>query len=208
MKTEHQFPKLMMSSACLVTLLALGAWGAADKPSVAQVRALLQSLGGADWKPEQVEIKKITPGVGNGGVIVEAQLETTFRLEKPKRGDWRVAEIRLGDSQWESLELVAEAVRREKARRTNLTLQQLADALNAYKNARGQYVIADSGVALLDELVPQYYGTAQRRDLWGAEWQYRGTATEYRLSSPGPDRKPGTPDDLIVESGVLRAAQE
>ena len=208
MKIKYEFPKLIVSGACLAALLALGVWGAADKPSVAQVRALLQTLGGAQWKPEQIEIKKITPGVGNGGVIVDAQLETTFRLEKPKRGDWRVAEIRLGDGQWESLELLTEAVRREKARRTNLTLQQMADALNAYKNARGQYVIADTAAALLDQLVPQYFDSAQRRDLWGAEWQYRGTATEYRLSSPGPDRKPGTPDDLIVESDILRAAQE
>lgn len=208
MKTQYKFPKLLVSGACLVALLALGVWGAADKPSVAQVRALLQNLGGANWTPEQVAIKKITPGVGAGGVIVEAQLETTFRLEKPKKGDWRVAEIRLGDGQWESLELFAEAVRREKARRTNLTLQQLADALNAYKSARGQYVVADTGVALLDQLAPQYFDTAQPRDLWGEQWQYRGTATEYRLSSAGPDRKPGTPDDLIVENGVMRAAQE
>jgi hypothetical protein len=208
MKTQHQFPKLIVCGACLLLLLTLGAWGAADKPSVAQVRALLQSLGGAEWKPEQVEIKKITPGFNNGGVIVEAQLETAFRFEKPKRGDWRIAEIRLGDRQWESLELVAEAVRREKVRRTNLTLQEMANALEAYKNARGQYVIADTAVALLDQLVPQYYGTAQRRDLWEGEWQYRGTATEYRLSSPGPDRKPGTPDDLVVENGALRATPE
>lgn len=208
MKIKHKFPKLIVSGACLAALLALGAWGAADNPSVAQVRALLQKLGGADWKPEQVEIKKITPGFGAGGVIVDAQLETTFRLEKPQRGDWRVAEMRLGDGQWESLELLSEAVRREKARRTNLTLQQLSAALNAYKNARGQYVVANTAAALLDQLVPQYFDTAQRRDLWGGEWQYRGTATEYRLSSPGPDRQPGTPDDLIVENGVLRAAQE
>lgn len=208
MKIKRKLPKLIVSGACLAALLALGAWGAADRPSVAQVRALLQNLGGGVWAPEQVEIKEITPGFGAGGVIVDAQIETTFRLEKPPRGDWRVAEIRLGDGQWESLELFAEAVRREKARRTNLTLQELAAALEAYKNARGQYIVADTAVALLDQLVPQYFAAAQPRDLWGQPWQYRGTATEYRLSSTGPDRKPSTPDDLIVEGGVQRAAQE
>lgn len=202
----YQFYQLIGGAACLTALLIGGAWGAADKPSVLKVRELLQALGGANWKPEQIVIKKISPGAGAGGVIVEAQIETAFRLEKPKKGDWRVAEIRLGDQQWESFELFEEAVRREKLRRTNITLQQLADALNAYKSAHGQYVVADTGVALIDQLAPQYVNVAQRLDLWGEEWQYRGTATEYRLSSRGPDRLPGTADDLIVENGVTKAA--
>lgn len=204
MKTQYSFYKLIGGAAAwLMVLLALGTLGAADKPSVLKVRELLQTLGGANWKPEQVEIKKISPGFGEGNAIVEAQIETAFRLEKPKKGDWRVAEIRLGDQQWESFELFQEAVCREKMRRTNITLQQLAATLAAYKNAHGQYVVADTIVALLDQLAPEYITLVERRDLWGEELQYRGTATTYRLSSRGPDRKPGTADDLIVESGVI-----
>jgi hypothetical protein len=168
-----------------------------------RVRDLLRRLGGAELDTRQVHIKSIDPGIGNQ-VIVEAQIETAFRLE-PDGREWRVAEIRLGDQQWLPLELVEEAVRREKARRTLALLQQLAEGLDAYRRDRGRYVAAEEVGIVLDQLAPRYLSTPSGADLWGTPFKYRGAAGSYRLASAGPDRAWETRDDLVVENGSPRA---
>src|SRR5262249_37921812 len=126
---------------------------------------------------------------------------------KDKNG-WRIAEARLGAGQWESFELIEEAIRQEKIRRTNALLQQIATGIVAYKNERGQFVEADEITKLLDLLSPRYLKSPQRFDLWGQELEYRGSANAYRLLSIGPDRKLGTKDDLIIENGELKTGAE
>lgn len=176
---------------------------AADDIGVRQARELIQNIAGANLTKDQVRIKNISAGVGGGGVIVEAQIETAFRITKDKDG-WRIAEARLGAGQWESFELIEEALRREKVRRTNDMLRQIADGLGAYKSERGQFVEADRIAELLDFLSPRYVKSPRRIDLWGKELEYQGSATRYRLISYGPDRKSGTKDDLIIENGALK----
>ena len=175
---------------------------AADEIGVRQARELIQNIAGANLTKDQVQIKNISGGVGS--VIVEAQIETAFRLTKGKDG-WRIAEARLGAGQWESFELIEEALRREKVRRTNDLLRQIADGLGAYKSDRGQFVESDRIGELLDFLFPRYVKSPQRVDLWGKELEYQGSATSYRLISYGPDRKSGTKDDLIIENGALKS---
>ncbi len=188
-------------------LLMMGAiWmvDAAEGIGARQARELIQNIAGANLDKDQVHIKNISSGIGGGGVIVEAQIETAFRFTKGKDG-WRISDARLGAGQWESFELIEEALRREKIRRTNDQLRQLADGLGAYKNDRGQFVEADKISILLDFLSPRYLKIPQRFDLWGEEFEYRGSADNYRLISLGPDRKSGTKDDLIVENGQLKS---
>ena len=167
-----------------------------EKIGVRQVRDLLRHLGGAEFKDEQIEIRRI--GGGPGGVVVEARIETAYRLRKEKEG-WKVAEVRLGDRHWESMELIEEAVRREKTRRTLAIIDQLAAGLAGYRAAEGQYVAAEGIVGLLDALSPRYVSFPHRLDLWGTELRYEGTAVRYSLRSAGPDRKMGTEDDLVSE---------
>lgn len=191
--------------AALVTM-ALGGvlgWAAADGLSAQKARQVLQKLAGANLSKDQIQIKKITSGLTGSDVVVDAQIETAFRLVKDKN-DWRIAEVRLGDRQWESFELVEEAVRREKARRTNALLQQMADAIEAYRKDRGQMPDADNVAILLDYLTPRYLNPPVRFDLWGKQFEYRGERDRYTLLSAGPDGKSGTKDDLIVENGVLK----
>ena len=199
---------VLLAAICLA--FASGIWlagSAADVLSVKQARELLQRLAGANLSKDQVQIKKVEAGIGNGGAIVEAQIETAFRVKKEKDG-WRVAEVRLGDRQWESFELIEEAIKREKARRTTALLQQLSDGLAAYQKERGQFAVADEIAALLDFLSPRYLSVAPRFDLWGKEFEYKGSTTGYRLSSAGPDGKKGTKDDLVVENGILKSQSE
>ncbi|MBS1788748.1 MAG: type II secretion system protein GspG [Acidobacteria bacterium] len=194
----------------VISLAAMtGVWAitsAADTLSVKQARELLQHLAGANLSKDQVQIKKIESGFG-GNVIVEAQIETSFRVKKEKSG-WQIEEVRLGDRQWESFELVEEAIKREKARRTMALLQKLADGLAAYQKANGQYAVTEEISELLDFLSPRYMSVAPRFDLWGKEFEYRGTASNYSLFSAGPDGKKGTSDDLVVENGVIKVSSE
>ncbi len=181
-----------------LTILAFGAvvW-AAGGLTAKHARELLRKLGGAELKSDQVRIKTVSNGFG-GNAIVEANIETAVRFAQEK-GEWKVADIRLGDQHWESVELVTEAIRREKIRRTEERLQNITKALEAHKEDRGGYVVAENFDQLLEQLAPRYLPMPVRFDLWEQPLLYRGTATEYRLSSSGADLKAGTGDDLIVE---------
>ncbi|MFN7930958.1 MAG: hypothetical protein U0Y68_24135 [Blastocatellia bacterium] len=185
---------LILGVLVLGSLLALGAKG---DLSPKQARDLLRHLGGAELPPEQVRIKTISNGVG-GNAIAEATIETAVRF-KQEKGEWQVADIRLGDQHWESVELIAEALRREKTRRTEVMLQKVVEALDAYKKEQGRYVTATDFNQLLEQLAPRYLPVTVRFDLWEQPLRYRSVSSGYRLSSAGPDLKPDTSDDLIVE---------
>lgn len=185
---------LLIGLVVFGSLLALGAKG---DLTAKQARELLRRLGGAAMAPEQVRIKTISSGLG-GNAVVEATIETAVRF-KQEKGEWQVADIRLGDQHWESVELITEAVRREKTCRTETLLQKVAEALEAYKKDRGSYVVATDFTQLLDQLAPRYLPVTIRFDLWEQPLAYRSTGNEYRLSSAGPDLKPDTSDDLILE---------
>jgi hypothetical protein len=205
MKLRINSGRLLLFGLGALPLIGGAFWlsAATDEIGVKQARELIQNIAGASLTQDQVRIKDISPGVGGGGVIVEAQIETAFRITKGKDG-WRIAEARLGSGQWESFELIEEALRREKVRRTNVLLRQIADGLGAYKSDRGQFVESDRFAELLDFLSPRYVKSPRRVDLWGKELEYQGSATNYRLISYGPDRKSGTKDDLIIENGALK----
>jgi len=176
--------------------------------SSGRARDLVRQLGGgAELEKDRVRIKSVKPGIGSGGVIVEAQIDAAFRVTRDK-DDWRVTDIRLGDREWESIELITEAVRREKIRRTTALLQQVADALESYRRERGNYVVAEDAGVLSDHLAPRYLREPVRFDQWGAALVYHGTTSGYRLISAGPDRKPETNDDLVMENGKLRGLSE
>jgi hypothetical protein len=208
MAFRRLFGNSLFSAALLATALGgVLVWATVDGLSVQKVRQLLQKMAGANLNKEQVQIKKITGGLTGSDAVVEARIETAFRLVKDK-DDWRIAEIRLGDRQWESFELVEEAIRREKARRTGALLQKMADAIEAYRKDRGQMPDADNVGALLDYLTPRYLNPPMRFDLWGKQFEYRGERDRYTLLSAGPDGKSGTKDDLVVENGILKNSVE
>ncbi|QQS46845.1 MAG: hypothetical protein IPM66_23670 [Acidobacteriota bacterium] len=189
---------LVLPAAAICLTAFTAAFTAADVLGVRQAREVLQKMAGANLKSDQVRIKNISSGIGGGGVIVEAQIETAFRLVQEKK-DWKVVEVRLGDRQWESFELIEEAIRREKERRTTALLKQLEEGLRAYHSDRGVYVDADYIGALLDYLSPRYLAAPVRFDLWGEQFEFKGKIDRFRLASRGADRRSGTDDDLIIE---------
>jgi hypothetical protein len=149
---------------------------------------------------DQVRIKNITPGM-SGDAVVEAAIDTAVRFTKDKSGNWQAVEIRAGDRRWESIELLRAAINKEKSLRTAADMQTIATALESFRRERGFYVVAESGAALIDNLMPTYLRSVIRLDAWSREFNYKGEAASYRLTSAGADGKAGTSDDIVVENG-------
>jgi hypothetical protein len=186
---------LLLTVGLLSTLVTAAI---ATNLKASQAREQIAKTLGLD-KPDRVHIKNIS--VTGSEAIVEAQFDAAFRFSTDKDGNWKVVEVRTGDRQWESLELIETAVRKEKSLRTAADLGTLATALEAYRRERGGYVTASSGAGLIDQLAPGFVKVIIRLDAWGHEFDYTGTSSAYRLASRGPDGKPGTGDDIVIENG-------
>lgn len=157
---------------------------------------------------DSVRIKSISEGLG-GQAIVEATIQTAFRMTKDESGDWAVVEVRAGDRRWESLELMRTAIRKEKIERTKADMIALSSALEEFRRENGSYVEAQSGAHLLDQLAPRYLKKIIRLDAWSREFYYRGSRNSYRLASAGPDGKPDTEDDIVIQDGkFIRSAAQ
>lgn len=197
----------MIIPALALSLVSIGvALAAADALGVRQARDVLRKIAGANLGSDQVRIKNISSGVGSGGVIVVAQIETAFRMVQDGR-DWKVADVRLGDRQWESFELIEEAVRREKERRTTAIMKKIEEAIDSYRRDRGVYMDADDIGELLDYISPAYLSAPARFDLWGEQFEFKASRDRYRLVSRGADRRKDTADDLIVENSDRASAR-
>jgi hypothetical protein len=155
---------------------------------------------------DSVRIKSISEGPG-GQAVVEAIIQTAFRMTKDKSGDWAVVEARAGDRQWESIELMRTAIRKEKIERTKADMMALLSALEEFRRDNGSYVEAQSGAQLVDRLAPRYLKKIIRLDAWSREFYYSGSRSSYRLKSAGPDGKLDTEDDIVIEDGkFIRSA--
>ena len=192
-------PRLFFTIVILTLLVWVAAY--ARELGAREAREKIAAALGIS-KPERVRIKNISAGMG-GEAIVEAQMEVAFRFTTDKEGNWVAADVSRGDRQWESLELIETAVRKEKALRTTADMRTLATALEAFRRERGFYVETDSNSRLADNLAPRYMNSIIRLDAWSHEFQYKGTAAGYRLSSDGPDGKPNTGDDIVFENGQM-----
>jgi hypothetical protein len=77
----------------------------------------------------------------------------------------------------------------ERLHRCNADLSMMADAIEMY--SVDHKALPES----LKTLVPAYLKFIPS-DPWGSPYEYVREAPRYRLTSPGPDKVAGTPDDL------------
>jgi hypothetical protein len=198
-------PRAMILSVLMVSAVFVAAY-AADLSAGEARRKIATALGFDNGN--NIHIKNISSGIG-GQAIVEATVDAAFRLEQDKQGNWKAVEVRTGDRRWESLDLIDAAIRKEKILRTTADLRTIATALEAYRRAKGGYVAAESNEKLIDDLSPHYLLQIIRLDAWSREFEYKGTATTYRLASAGPDGKANTGDEIVIENGqVVRGMSE
>ncbi|RMG56254.1 MAG: hypothetical protein D6723_00695 [Acidobacteria bacterium] len=200
---ECAVKKTYTTALVIVGLVAFGSgvW-AGNELSSRQARRLIAHVGGIDLDPEHVHIRRIDVGLGGNDAVVEALVQTAFKFTQTN-GRWEVTHIRTGDRRWESVELVTTAIRREKIRRTQADLLEVARALEAYRRDHEGYPQVADFASLIDVLLPQYLHRIIREDYWHQSYHYTVRRQGYQLRSWGPDRKRGSDDDIIVENGQL-----
>jgi hypothetical protein len=132
--------------------------------------------------------------------VVEAEVEGVFEFVRDG-GAWRVAAARLGGERLADFDALVRALDADKVARARADLESLAAALEAYRRERGFYVVADSGVVLVDHLNPRYTDRFIRLDPWHRPYEYEGAPDNFTLRSVGADGKPHTADDIERRGG-------
>jgi hypothetical protein len=171
---------------------------AARRPAECLVRSLLA----LDASPDAVHVNEVSPlGLplsSSTSSLVEVRVAAEFRLEKTRKG-WQVARIRTNNNEWKDLGALMSGLEKEKVARARADLQSVSDALEAFRRERGFYVKADREAVAIDQISPRYLARAVRVDPWHRPYEYKGSDDHFVLRSLGPDGKPGTVDDIILE---------
>jgi hypothetical protein len=89
----------------LVAVLALAGVDARADLSAKQARKLITRMAGFDLPSGAVRVKKISSS-SNSSAEATVEIQSAFRLVTNTQGQWRVAELRIGQDRWEDLELV------------------------------------------------------------------------------------------------------
>lgn len=181
---------------------------ASDGLSPSEARRLVATMGGLNLPKDDVHIRKIEPGpLSSKHVVVEAVVQIAVQVEK-QDGRWGATAVRAGDRQWEDIELMTTAVRKEKILRTTDELREVARAVEAFRRERGSYPQAEDFPGLIDHLTPKYLPRIIREDYWHRGYVYTPLPHGYRIESLGPDGKPGSGDELTIENGQLLSASQ
>ncbi|HEY6122911.1 MAG TPA: type II secretion system protein GspG, partial [Pyrinomonadaceae bacterium] len=98
---ENMRPSFFL--ACLLITLSAGVCLGAGLGQK-QARKLISRLAGAHLPTGAVRIKRISDSAAGSEATVE--IETALRFVQDKQGRWRIDEIRIGQEQWEYLELL------------------------------------------------------------------------------------------------------
>jgi hypothetical protein len=167
--------------------------------TVKQARCLIANLFDVAMPSDAVRIKEIS-GLGLGSLpstIAVSLVRADFRFSQDSQG-WRVSQFHSGNRSWVDLTAVSAAVDSLKRAKSNEDMNTIAAALEAFRQARGSFVIADKHSVLIDNLTPHYLHRVIRLDAWNRPYRYQGTADHFTLRSLGPDAKENTPDDIVV----------
>jgi hypothetical protein len=136
-------------------------------------------------------------------VVVELEVETSVDFARDARGRWQVARIRVGSDArgFDTFAAFESALNTEKIARARADLESLAAALEAYRSARGFYVVAETGSDLVNHLNPRYTAAFIRFDPWHRPYEYEGARERFTLRSLGADGKANTADDVTIKKG-------
>ena len=200
MNKRMQRAASVLGLAAICFLLALAYGQAADELSQGEARKLIANMAGIKLPSNAVRVREVS--ITGSSALVVAQVETAFRFVKGGDGQWRVAEIRTGDNQWEDVEQLVRAVNAEKMGRAQAELETLAGALEAFRRERGFYPAADDERGLVDHLNPRYLARIVRVDPWHKPYLYEGARDSYTLRSAGADGKENTPDDVVRQNSA------
>ena len=140
-----------------------------------------------------IEFSEFLP-VG-GSATAEGTVKTAFRFSK-ERNKWVLKEVRIGESGWESVRDMKEALDAVRARRTREDMHAILAAAESYRSRNGANPQASNFVDLIDKLSPAYLARVIRLDGWGHEFRAAAADGKLAIVSAGPDGKENTADDI------------
>ena len=132
------------SLCCAFALASAGvAAAAAEKPiKKDEARKLIAAVSIFDLNKQAVTIREISPPAAAAAAAavstVVAGVKLGFRFERDEAGAWRVVEVRTGDRQWESFELLARALGGESVSPARAELDAFAAELDALAKAKNK----------------------------------------------------------------------
>jgi hypothetical protein len=179
-----------------------------DEPTRAQTesdlsskvaRCLIAHLFSVSLPSDAVRIKEISAlGLGTEpSALAVSLVQADFRLAKDSH-DWHATEFRAGSGDWVNLQSLPNTLDSIKQTRTTDEMNAIAVALEAFRKARGSFVVSDKHAVLIDHLHPRFLTRVIRVDPWHHPFHYQGDRDHFTLRSLGPDGKENTPDDIVV----------
>ena len=191
----------MKHSPVLLFSIILLASCTADRLSHDEARKKVSEIGRSTLVPNAIEIRRVTLQ-SDTQAVAEANVTLAFQFKRDNpAAEWKIEAVRLGDRDWVSLTEFLAAVDEGRRRTTQQSLQKLAAGITSYRASHGSLPTASNIVELTDVLHPLYTNELIRTDGWDAPIEYEITApSTFRLISPGPDGRRGTPDDVVFDS--------
>lgn len=160
-------------------------------------RDQIAGFQGGSFEKEEVYIRSVSQ-TGERDAVAEATLQAAFKFEKVD-GKWVIREIRLGKRPWEKIDDILHALDGVKAANTRGLLEQVADAIEKYRQKNGTLPPFTDYISLTDALHPNFLTPLIREDAWHHPLMAHKVGNNaVRLTSPGPDGKSESADDIVV----------
>jgi Type II secretion system (T2SS), protein G len=179
--------------------------------SAKRARCLLADLLGIEVPADDVRIKGTSslalPFGSKPSSMVEATVAVEFRFQRAAKGAWQVNGVKTGKRNWIDPQTVLASLNAEKVKRARADLETIVKALEEYRRQRGFFLESKSEAALIDHLSPRYLARVIRLDPWHRPYAYEGTRDHFTLRSDGPDGKPDTSDDIVINGPVRATAR-
>jgi len=115
---------------------------AKDELSPKQARKLIAKTPGIALKEAVIRVQSVR-AIDAATIQATAEIATAFRLQKNEKGQWRVAEVRTGQEQWESLALLFSALKYQPANSACDQLETNAKADVDPNNRKARCLLAE-----------------------------------------------------------------
>jgi hypothetical protein len=160
-------------------------------------REQIVTLGGDAVSPEDVQVARISAQAGDRA-IAEFTVQLAGEYARNADGEWNLVSVRIGEEDWILLDDLEAALRALRVSETTSNVTMLATGVEAYARANGVLPPASGPDPLPVVLHPLFVPRLVRRDSWGSEFLYQPSGGTFSVLSAGPDRMPGTGDDIEV----------
>ncbi len=190
--SRKAFPTLML----VVVLLAAAGAGCGPSELTTPSAPAAERLIAAAFPDASIRVREVTRVEQTLRIPAEFNEADVIFVMDAGEEDWDISGIEQGGNTY-TVEQLAEIGS------TMRVMRALSDGLESFRLERGEFPALDDLVGLR-ELVPDFYPEdGSMQDAWGEAFRYRPQGEDYTITSTGPDREAGSPDDIILITGTF-----